>query len=111
MFNATQDHLVDAGTAHVERVVAESFAASVESCTDEDARAVLSRVCDLHVLSTIERHKAWYLEHDRLSPARTKALTALVNDVCMELRPYAQTLVDAFGIPDGLLATEMSGTT
>ena len=48
VFNATQDHLVDAGTAHVERVVAESFAASVESCTDEEARAVLSRVCDLH---------------------------------------------------------------
>ena len=80
VFNATQDHLVDAGAAHVERVVAESFAASVESCTDEDARAVLSRVCDLHVLSTIERHKAWYLEHDRLSPARAKALTALVNE-------------------------------
>ena len=35
VFNATQDHLVDAGTAHVERVVAESFAASVESCADD----------------------------------------------------------------------------
>ena len=110
VFNATQDHLVDAGTAHVERVVAEAFAASVESCTDEGARELLSRVCDLHLLSTIERHKAWYLEHDRLSPARAKALTALVNEVCAELRPHAQTLVNAFGIPDGLLTTEMSGT-
>ena len=62
------------------------------------------------MLSTIERHKAWYLEHDRLSPARAKALTALVNDLCTELRPHAVTLVDAFGIPQGLLATEMSGT-
>ncbi|WP_374969203.1 acyl-CoA dehydrogenase [Terrabacter sp. BE26] len=110
VFNATQDHLVEAATAHVERMVAESFAASVESCTDEDARALLARVCDLHVLSTIERHKAWYLEHDRLSPARAKALTAVVNEVCAELRPHAQMLVDAFGIPDGLLTTEMSGT-
>ncbi|MER7070488.1 acyl-CoA dehydrogenase [Terrabacter sp. NPDC000476] len=108
--NATQDHLVDAGTAHVERLVAESFAASVESCADPAARALLDRVCDLHLLSTIEAHKAWYLEHDRLSPARTKALTALVNDVCAELRPHATTLVDGFGIPDGLLTTEMSGT-
>ena len=110
VFNATQDHLVDAATAHVERTVAETFAASVESCTDEEARAVLARVCDLFALSTIERHKAWYLEHDRLSPARAKALTALVNDVCAQLRPHALTLVDAFGIPDGLLTTEMSGT-
>ncbi|MBC9823536.1 acyl-CoA dehydrogenase [Terrabacter sp. MAHUQ-38] len=109
-FNACQDHLVDAAIAHVERTVAESFAASVEACTDPEARAVLARVCDLHILSAIERHKAWYLEHDRLSPARTKALTALVNEICAELRPHATTLVDAFGIPDGLLATEMSGT-
>ena len=110
VFNATQDHLVEAATAHVERMVAESFAASVESCPDTDVRALLGRVCDLHVLSTIERHKAWYLEHDRLSPARAKALTALVNEICAELRPHALTLVDAFGIPDGLQTTEMSGT-
>ncbi len=110
VFNATQDHLVDTAMAHVERVVAETFAASVESCTDDEARTVLARVCDLYVLSTIERHKAWYLEHDRLSPARAKALTALVNEVCAELRAHAQTLVDAFGIPAGLLTTEMSGT-
>lgn len=110
IFNATQDHLVEAATAHVERTVAETFAASVESCSDDEARAVLARVCDLYALSTIERHKAWYLEHDRLSPSRAKALTALVNEVCAELRPYATTLVDAFGIPEGLLTTEMSGT-
>lgn len=109
-FNACQDHLVDAATAHVERMVAESFAASVEACTHPEARAVLARLCDLHILSTVERHKAWYLEHDRLSPARTKALTALVNEICAELRPHATTLVDAFGIPAGLLTTEMSGT-
>ncbi|GAA2743295.1 acyl-CoA dehydrogenase [Terrabacter aerolatus] len=110
VFNASQDHLVDAATAHVERMLAETFAASVEACADESARGVLARVCDLYALSTIERHKAWYLEHDRLSPARAKALTALVNDVCTELRPHATTLVEAFGIPEGLLTTEMSGT-
>ncbi|NUQ31574.1 MAG: acyl-CoA oxidase [Dermatophilaceae bacterium] len=110
VFNATQDHLVEAAAAHVERLVGESFAASVEECADDEAKAVLGRVCDLHLLSTIERHKAWYLEHDRLSPARTKALTALVNEICAELRPLATDLVDAFGIAEGLLATEMSAT-
>ncbi|NUO34607.1 MAG: acyl-CoA oxidase [Terrabacter sp.] len=110
VFNATQDHLVEAAAAHVERLVAESFAASVEECADDEAKTVLGRVCDLHLLSTIERHKAWYLEHDRLSPARTKALTALVNEICAELRPLATDLVDAFGIAEGLLATEMSAT-
>lgn len=110
VFNASQDHLVEAAAAHVERVVAEAFAASVEECTDGEAKAVLARVCDLHLLATVERHKAWYLEHDRLSPARTKALTALVNEICAELRPLATDLVDGFGIPEGLLTTEMAGT-
>ena len=110
VFNATQDHLVEAATAHVERLVAESFAASVEQCPEAEVKSVLARVCDLHVLATIERHKAWYLEHDRLSPARTKALTALVNEICAELRPLATDLVDGFGVPEGLLTTEMSGT-
>ncbi|MGO4598703.1 acyl-CoA dehydrogenase family protein [Terrabacter sp. 2RAF25] len=110
IFNATQDHLVEAAAAHVERIVAEAFAASVEECADGLAKGVLARVCDLHLLATVERHKAWYLEHDRLSPARTKALTALVNEICAELRPLATDLVDAFGIPEGLLTTEMSRT-
>lgn len=105
--NHSQDHLVTAATAHVERVVAEAFAEAVETCPDPDAAAVLRRLCDLYVLSTIERHKGWFLEHDRLTPARTKALTALVNDICAELRPHATTLVDAFGIPERWLGTEM----
>ncbi len=109
IFNNCQDHLVDAAEAHVERLVVEAFAAAVEECPDPEARAVLARVCDLHALHTIEVHKAWYLEHDRLSPARTKALTAYINEICQELRPQATMLVDAFGIPDAWLGTEMLG--
>src|SRR6478736_6666374 len=110
VFNATQDHLVDAGAAHVERVVAESFAASVESCSDDEARAVLARVCDLYALSTIEPHRAGSLVPPGRRPAPAKPPPPLFKGVCAGLRPYATTLVDAFGIPEGLLTTEMSGT-
>ncbi|MEO6998202.1 MAG: acyl-CoA dehydrogenase [Terracoccus sp.] len=106
-FNDTQDHLVATAIAHVERTIAEGFARAVAICPDPEAAAVLSRVCDLYILSTIESHKAWYLEHDRLTPARTKALTALVNKICAELRQLALPLIDAFGIPEAWLTTEM----
>ena len=106
-FNDTQDHLVTTAIAHVERTVAEGFARAVATCPDPEAAAVLSRVCDLFILSTIETHKAWYLEHDRLTPARTKALTTLVNEICAELAQVALPLVDAFGIPEPWLTTEM----
>ena len=106
-FNDTQDHLVATAVAHVERTVAEGFARAVATCPDPEAAAVFSRVCDLYLLSTIENHKAWYLEHDRLTPARTKALTTLVNEICAELSQVALPLVDAFGIPEAWLTTEM----
>lgn len=106
-FNRCQDHLVETARAHIERVVLEAFAAAVETAPAGEARVLLDRLCDLHALSTIERHKAWYLEHDRMSPARTKALTARVNELCEQLRPDARRLVGAYGIPAAWLTTEM----
>ncbi|MEO7753530.1 MAG: acyl-CoA dehydrogenase [Terracoccus sp.] len=106
-FNDCQDHLVEAARAHTDRLVAESFVAAVEGCDQPAVAEVLARVCDLHLLSTIEQHRGWYLEHDRLSPARSKAVTALVNERCADLRPDALALVDAFGIPDAWVSTEM----
>ena len=67
-------------------------------------------MCDLYALSSIEADKGWFLEHGRITPARSKQVTAAVNDLCAQLRPHAQTLVDAFGIPPTWLATELTQT-
>jgi acyl-CoA oxidase len=64
---------------------------------------VLASLRDLHALSLIERERGWFLEHGRLSASRTKAITAEINRLCAELRPRAEMLVDAWGIPDELL--------
>ena len=90
VFNDAQDHVIAAARAHVERVVLEAFVAGVDACTDAAARAMLDRLCDLHALSTIEADRAWFLEHGRLTPARSKPVTATVNSLCAELRPHAQ---------------------
>ena len=107
VFNACQDHVLLAARVHVERVVLEAFAAAVERCQG-DVRALLDRVCDLHALATIEADRAWFLEHGRLTAARSKGITAAVNELCRELRPHARALVDAFGIPESLLAAPIA---
>ena len=107
VFNDAQDHVVEAARAHVDRVVLEAFVAAIDACTDQAASAMLGTVCDLYALSTIEADKGWYLEHGRITPARSKQVTAAVNDLCGVLRPHAQTLVDAFGIPREWLGTEL----
>lgn len=105
-FNAVQDHVLHAATAHIDRVVLEAFVAGIDSC-DEQAREILEWVCDLYALSVIEEDKAWYIEHRYLSTERAKAVTRGINDRCRRLRPYAETLVDAFGIPEQLRYAEM----
>ncbi len=105
VFNDVQDHALKAAAAHIDRVVLEAFVAGIERAADPAARALLSQVCDLYALSTIEADKGWFLEHERLIPARAKALTGVVNGLLKELRPQMTTLVDAFGIPDEWLAS------
>jgi acyl-CoA oxidase len=100
VFNRVQDHVLAAARAHIDRIVLEAFVAGIDRTTDPAARALLSRLCDLHALTTIEADKAWFLEHGRLSPARGKALTSTVDQLLRELRPHMRTLVDAFAIPD-----------
>ena len=102
-FNAVQDHLLLAARVHVDRVVLEHFTAAIDRCKDADVKAMLNKVCDLHVMASLERDRAWFIEHGQLSAARAKAVITNVNRLCRELRPHAQLLVDAFAIPEVLL--------
>jgi acyl-CoA oxidase len=108
VFNAVQDHVLLAARAHIERRVLEAFAEAVDAVADDAVRDLLSQVCDLHVLATVERERGWFLEHGRLTAPRSKAVTSAVNDLCRSLRPHARLLVDAFGIPDEALAAPMA---
>jgi acyl-CoA oxidase len=107
VFNDAQDHLLRAARAHVDRVVLEAFLAGLERCSDPAAYALLSRVCDLYVLATVEADLAWFQAHGRLTPTRAKSVTNAVNVLCDQLRPHAQTLVDGFAIPPQYLDAEM----
>ncbi|MGO9924783.1 MAG: acyl-CoA dehydrogenase, partial [Mycobacterium sp.] len=106
-FNAVQDHVLHAASAHIDRIVLEAFVAGIDACPNEEARELLGIVCDLYALSVIEDDKAWCIEHRYLSTERAKAVTRGINDRCRALRPHAKTLVDGFGIPDPLRYAEM----
>ncbi|MBS3941534.1 MAG: acyl-CoA dehydrogenase family protein [Actinobacteria bacterium] len=108
VFNEVQDHVLLAAQSHIDRVVLERFAASVEACGDLEVAALLDRVCDLHALVTIEQERGWFLEHGRFNAQRSKAITAAVNELCTQLRPFAQLLVDAWAIPDETIAAPIA---
>jgi acyl-CoA oxidase len=107
VFNAAQDHVLRAARVHTDRVVLEAFVAAIDRCAEPATKALLERVCDLYVLSTIDGDLAWFLGHGRLTAARGKLVNDAVNTLCQELRPQATTLVDAFAIPAPFLRAEM----
>jgi acyl-CoA oxidase len=107
VFSSVQDHVIAAGRAHVERLVLEAFAEKTAAMVDSENKVALNMLCDLYALSTIEADRAWWMEHGRLSSARSKAISREVSRLCRAVRPIAEDLVDAFGIPAEMLQAEM----
>jgi acyl-CoA oxidase len=103
VFSRVQDHVIAMARAHVERLVLEAFVDKVAGLPEGDLRSALRLLCDLHALATIERDRAWFMEHGRLTSARSKAITREVNDLCRAVRPLAVDLVDAYAVPPALL--------
>jgi len=103
VFSECQDHVIGCADAHVERLVLEAFRDKVDAMPAGPNRDATNLVCDLYALSTLEQHRAWFMEHGRLSAQRAKAVTAMVNQLCRRVRPHAEDLVDAFGVPPEML--------
>lgn len=105
--NRLQDHMLFVAKAHLERVTLEAFIAGIEACADPEARDVLERLCSLYALGSIAEDRAWFLEHNRISTGRAKALGGQINALCGELRPHALALVEGMGIPEGWLGAKL----
>ena len=107
VFSLCQDHVIGAAHAHVERIVLEAFLDKLAGQEPGPNTDALKLLCDLYALSCIESDRAWFLEHGRLSNARAKAVTAQVNELGRRIRPIAQQLVDALGVPREMLRSEL----
>jgi acyl-CoA oxidase len=103
-----QDHAIALAKAHTEHLVLDQFAQVVAGCSDESLAAILDSVCDLFALHRIEADRGWFLEHNYLEAAKAKAIRDVVNKLCGEVREQAVPLVDAFGIPDEILAAPIA---
>ncbi|MEU1204948.1 acyl-CoA dehydrogenase [Nocardia sp. NPDC005825] len=108
-FNNAQDHILAAGSAHIERLVLEAFIDGIAAIEDPEARALADTVCDLFVYSAIEQNQAWYIMHRFMSVERAKSVRRGVNELVDRLRPQALTLIEGLGVPEGLLRAAMLG--
>ncbi|MFL6159675.1 MAG: acyl-CoA dehydrogenase [Marmoricola sp.] len=107
VFSRCQDHVIGSARAHVERLVLEAFVDKVRATPDGPNKSALYLLCDLYALSVIEADRGWWMEHGRLSSARSKAISKEISQLCRRLRPIAEDLVDGFGVPAEMQAAEM----
>lgn len=107
-FNVSQHHMVQVGFAYVERIILEQFQQKIKSLTDGPSKKVLTTLCQLFALSQIDKNKGWYLEQGYMEGVKTKAIRKLMNQLCWDIRQEAVPLVDAFKIPDHLLAAPIA---
>ncbi len=104
VFRAVQDHAAAAARAYIESFALRSFAEAVGGIEDQSLREPLAQLLSLYALSNIERDKGFFLEHGRLAGARTKQITREVNDLCGTVSGQVSGFIDAFAIPDEVLA-------
>ena len=107
-FVDVQDHLVTLARAHGEALVLASFQAAVERTDDEQLKTVLGLQCALYALSRVEADRAWFLEQNLFEANVAKAVRTEVNGLLKRLRPICVEIVDAFGIPDALLGSDIA---
>jgi acyl-CoA oxidase len=103
-FIEVQDHLLTLADAYAQRLVLESFQAAVREVDGGEEQALLGQICALYALWHIEQDRGWFLEQRYITATKAKAIRTAVNMLLGQLRPHAVSLVDAFGIPDQLLA-------
>ncbi len=107
-FIECQDHLLSLANAYVERILAEQFVQTTAVITEDDIRMILKKLFQLFALSQIEADRGWFLENGYIESNKAKAIRRQVEKLCRELAPQAIHLVNAFGIPDELLAAPIA---
>ncbi|KAI5079515.1 hypothetical protein GOP47_0004994 [Adiantum capillus-veneris] len=92
----------DLGYAFSERCVLETFIAVEEEKTHSSIKSLLEWLRALYILSSIDENPV-FLRYGYITPKQAQAIQSEITRLCMELRPQALALVDAFGLPRGLL--------
>jgi len=105
-FMQVQSRVLALGEAYTEALVMEQFYKTIETA-DVGLQPIMKSIASLYALHTLESHKGWYLEEEYFAPIKTKHISKMVQNLCLQLRNDAQGLVEAFAIPDELLAADI----
>uniref|UniRef100_F7FTD1 Acyl-coenzyme A oxidase n=1 Tax=Ornithorhynchus anatinus TaxID=9258 RepID=F7FTD1_ORNAN len=108
-WNSCLHHVTTLALAHIHRVTLEQFSAAVVNCLDAEDQALLMKFCLLHGTNLVFQERAWYLEHNYLTPATSVQLRRQLPDLCDAATGLALRVTEAFGIPAQALHAPVAG--
>jgi acyl-CoA oxidase len=105
-FVSVQPHVMSAAKAHVERVVFDAFVRA--EAQTPDAAGLIADLRTLACLAMAEDDLGWFLQHGVITPAMASGIRREVTERSAALASEARRMVDAFGIPDEVLAAPIA---
>ena len=109
MFNRHQNDLIMAAKAHGELIQWEAFTSALKKIKNPETLKVMTWLRDLFGFTLLEENLAWYLMNGRLNAQRAEAITEYIDGRLLgRLKPHALDLVDAFGLSEGLIRSDLA---
>jgi acyl-CoA oxidase len=86
----------------------DAFCERVGELDDGSLKDTVTLMRDVYAMEFIYRDIGWFLENGYIEPRKSRAIRDLLNELCFEARQQALPLVDAWGIPDDVLAAPIA---
>merc|ERR1719411_1970434 len=101
------DLIQHAGKAFGERLMADRFAVSLDTC-DPDLKPILSRVFSLYLAAIVEKNLAWFVINGLVPSSEINNIKSYSADLCAELGTQSLALCESFGITDTMLSAPIA---
>ena len=109
VFNRHQNDLILAAKAHGELIQWEAFTSALKTIKNPETLKVMTWLRDLFGFTLLEENLAWYLMNGRLTSHRAEAITDYIDGRLLgRLKAHAIDLVDAFGLTEGLIRSDLA---
>jgi len=73
-----------------------------------DLKAILVKLCNLHMLARIEADLPYFIQSGLLSVEQGEQALEANRKLCAEIAPLSMDLIDAFGLPEEVLAAPIA---
>lgn len=101
------DLIQHAARSFADRLVADRFAASLDTC-DAALKPVLGQIFDLYLVTLLEKNLTYLVISGLLQPADIGQVRRRGAELCAELGPQALAICDSFAITDTMLSAPIA---